>query len=68
MANKDREFLPSWAMSWDDISDAQLADVIRKESEENARVIVGKIRAYYRVKDEARIHELKAALEAAPNA
>ncbi len=55
-------------MSWDDISDAQLADVIRKESEENARVIVGKIRAYYRVKDEARIHELKAALEAAPNA
>ena len=47
---KDREYLPPWAMSWDDISDSQLAEVIRKESEENARKIVGKIRRYYKEK------------------
>ncbi len=63
MADKDREFLLSWAMSWDDISDAQLVEVISRAGDERARAIVGKLRAYYRDKAAGRIQELEKALE-----
>jgi len=62
MADKDREFLPAWAMSWDDISDSQLAEVIGKEFKDNLPRLVGKLRAYYQDKYDARITALEAEL------
>lgn len=43
----------------DDISDAQLAEVIGKANNERTRAVVGKVRAYYRDKAAARVKELE---------